>query len=147
MGGTFELSARKGKFVTVDFWATWCAPCIKEIPHMERIYSLYRDKGVEIIGIDLDGKRENLKGYIEERELGWNFSNSGDAWEDATARQYGVNSIPSVWLIYREVVLREFGLPGMELEEAVKEMIGCLNIHLETFCTGAGRLRPALFTG
>ena len=120
-GGTFKLSEQKN-VVIVDFWATWCGPCRREMPNLKNIYTRYPDS-LEIIGISLDNNRKKLAGYIEEESLPWKFSCSGKAWQDPDARNYGVNSIPSIWVIDRKGILRAFDVRGEELENLVAGLI------------------------
>lgn len=122
-GKPFSLSAQKGKVILVDFWATWCGPCRREIPELKKIYSLFKEKGFDIIGVSLDRSRDDLTTYIEENELEWPVSFSGDGWKDATAGLYGVRSIPSFWLIDRKGTLRHFDLRKDALKKAISELL------------------------
>jgi len=122
-GETFALSGQKGKVVLIDFWATWCGPCRTEIPTLKKYYSELNSKGFEIIGISLDSEREKLDAYIEKEKLGWKISFSGKAWKNETAQLYGVNSIPSYWLIDKKGVLRYFGLRKDKLKKAVEALL------------------------
>jgi len=90
-----------GKVVVVDFWATWCGPCVAEIPHMKEVYAKYKDKGVEFVGISLDRSKDKLTEFIKAKGLGWvhTFSGGGD---DPTARKYGIRGIPAVWVIGKD---------------------------------------------
>lgn len=122
-GSNFTLSKQKGKVVLIDFWATWCGPCRKEMPNVKKVYAENKDKGFEIIGISLDNSQEPLDKYIQEEELGWKFSYSGKGWKDDHVALYGVNSIPSMWLVDKKGLLRHFGIRGEALEEAVAELV------------------------
>jgi len=102
-GSTLKLPADLlGKVVVIDFWATWCGPCVAEVPHMKKVYQQYKDKGVEIIGISLDKSRQKLTDFIAQRELKWVHTFSGKAWQDPTATAYGVQGIPSIWIIGKD---------------------------------------------
>jgi peroxiredoxin len=118
-GEQFTLSKGKGKVIMVDFWATWCPPCRKEIPQLKKYYEKFKARGFEIIGISLDSKKEVLEKFIDKEKVPWKIAFSGDNWQDETAKLYGVNSVPSYWLIDRNGVLRHFNLRKEELKEAI----------------------------
>ncbi len=122
-GETFALSRQRGKVVLVDFWATWCKSCREEIPQLKDYYKEFKTKGFEIIGISLDSSEEKLKEYIKQDKLEWKFSFSGKVWKDETVMRYGVNSIPSHWLIDKRGILRSFGLKGEELRKAIAALL------------------------
>ena len=122
-GKKFILSQQKGKVVLIDFWASWCPPCRAEMPNLKKYYAEFKDKGLEIIGISLDFKKEKLEDYLSQEDLRWKVSFSGQGWKDETARLYGVHSIPATWLVDKKGVLREFGLRGERLRQAIANLL------------------------
>ncbi|MCP5107967.1 MAG: TlpA family protein disulfide reductase [bacterium] len=122
-GEEYVLAQRKGKVVLVDFWATWCDSCREEMPHLKKLYQKYKDKDFEMLGISLDSNEQKLREYVKANNLGWKISFSGDMWKDATVVRYGVNSIPSLWLIDKKGTLRSFGLKGKKLHEAIDALL------------------------
>jgi len=125
-GEKFTLSGQKGKAVLIDFWATWCPPCVKGIPHIKEFYEEYRGKGFEVLGISLDSDKKAVDDYIKKENLKWGIAYSGKGWMDDTAKYYHVNLIPSYWLIDREGILRHFGVPLRDKEKmkkAIEELV------------------------
>ena len=127
MDGTpFTLSKQKGNVILIDFWATWCYPCRKGLPHLKKFYAEYKSKGLEILGISLDSRAEDLDNFLKTTPLPWKLLYTNKGWFDPTARQYNVNLIPSYWLIDRTGTLRHFGLPLRDkatLKKAIEELL------------------------
>ncbi len=101
-GKEFDLAKLKGKVVLVDFWATWCGPCIQELPNLEAAYKKYHGKGFEVIGVSLDrkGDDEKLAKFMENRKMPWACINIEDSRK--LADKYEVNSIPYPVLVGRD---------------------------------------------
>jgi thiol-disulfide isomerase/thioredoxin len=122
-GQPLSLGKYKGKVVLVDFWATWCGPCIAELPHVLEAYEKHHGKGFEIIGISLDSDREKLTSFIKEKKMTWAQYFDGNGWETRLAQEYGVNSIPTTYLLDGEGVIIGKDLRGDALEEAVAKAL------------------------
>lgn len=126
-GESFNIASLKGKVILVDFWATWCGPCVAELPNVKAVYDKYHDKGFEVVAISLDFKREDLEKFVKEKELPWTqliFSEQKDmGWSNPLARKYGVNGIPAMFLIGRDGKVVARNLRGPALEKAVAEQL------------------------
>jgi peroxiredoxin len=123
-GGDYALGQDNGKIVLIDFWATWCLPCVAEFPRLRELYSELHQKGFEIIGISLDSNRQVLEKFMTKNDIPWKIVFSGNGQEDETAKLYNIDSVPKYLLIDREGVLR-FSLDtgGENLENAVLELL------------------------
>ncbi|MFI5459844.1 MAG: TlpA family protein disulfide reductase [Isosphaerales bacterium] len=103
-GDEVSVMALRGKVVVVDFWATWCGPCVAEMPNMKRLYDEYRDKGVEFIGVSLDTPKEEggldkLKERVTKNEIAWPQYYQGKGWESEFSRSWGIHAIPRMFVI------------------------------------------------
>ncbi|WP_158633321.1 TlpA disulfide reductase family protein [Tautonia sociabilis] len=117
----------KGKVVVIDFWATWCGPCVAEMPTMKSLYAEYKDKGVEFIGVSLDspedeGGLDALKAFVEENEIPWPQYYQGNGWESEFSSSWGINAIPSVFVIDQKGTLYSTQARG-QLETMIPELL------------------------
>jgi thiol-disulfide isomerase/thioredoxin len=101
-GTAFDAASLAGKVVLVDFWATWCGPCLQEIPNILAQYEKYHAQGFEVLAISLDESREDLDAFLAGRKLPWPILFSGKGWEDPLARSYGISGIPQLILVGRD---------------------------------------------
>ncbi|WP_246343851.1 TlpA disulfide reductase family protein [Adhaeribacter radiodurans] len=122
-GKTMSLSSLKGKYVLVDFWASWCGPCRQENPNVVRMYHKYKDKGFEIFGVSLDNSRDKWLGAIQKDQLVWPHVSDLKGWESAAAQLYNIQAIPQTVLLDREGKIIARNLRGPELEAKVAELL------------------------
>lgn len=119
-GEALSLAQYRGQVVLLDFWATWCPPCIAEMPNVKQTYAKYRNQKFEIIGISLDRSMAPLEEYIANEGLAWR-----QYWDNGgrIANMYNVRAIPSTFLIDGAGTIRQVNLRGPALEMAVAELV------------------------
>ncbi len=117
------LSSLKGKIVLIDFWASWCGPCRKEMPNVKRAYEKYHNKGFEIYGVSLDSERDKWIEAIAKDGLTWPQVSDLKKWQSEAAQIYAVQSIPFTVLIDKEGKIIATNLRGAELEKKLAEIL------------------------
>jgi peroxiredoxin len=122
-GETLSPAEYKGKVLLIDFWATWCGPCIAEMPNVKSVYNKYHPRGFEIVGISLDQSRDKLDAYIKQQGIQWPQYFDGKWWNNDVATMYGIKSIPATLLVDKQGKIRYKSLRGRQLEAAVEKLV------------------------
>ncbi len=125
LGNLFRLSSLKGKYVLVDFWASWCGPCRRENPNIVKAYNQYHSKGFEILGVSYDnekGRSKWLKAIQDDKLFWWQVSDL-KGWNNATSALYYIKAIPSNVLIDKEGTIIAKNLFGKKLSDKLNELM------------------------
>lgn len=105
-GRKVDLAGLKGKVVLIDYWATWCGPCIASLPELKESYTKWQPQGFEILGISLDSDLEALKAMVKEQAMPWPQFFDTENENNRYAEKFGITGIPTLWLIDKQGNLR-----------------------------------------
>jgi thiol-disulfide isomerase/thioredoxin len=123
-GSTIDTQALHGKVVLVDFWASWCPDCIREMPSVRRAYQKYRDKGLVIVGVSLDTDEQALANFVAKKLIPWPQCCDGKGWGSELVLKFGVRAIPEMWLINQEGTLLSTEITIEQLDQKIGELLG-----------------------
>jgi len=123
-GKPIRLSDYRGKYVLLDFWATWCGPCRRETPYILEAYKMYHDDGLEVIGINLDEDRQAVTDYIDKHGIPWPQVFYGKEWENEIGELYEFRGIPQQILLDRELGVLMPNARGDRLLKTLKLIFG-----------------------
>ena len=126
LGQPVALSSFRGKYVLIDFWASWCGPCRKENPNVVKAFNAYKDKNFTVLGVSLDrpDDKEKWMAAIHKDGLTWTQLSDLQYWDNAVAKQYGIRSIPQNLLIDPQGKIIGKNLRGEKLTEKLEELLG-----------------------
>lgn len=122
--GEITLSSLRGHPVWINFWATWCAPCLEEMPDIQAVYDQYKGQGLRLLGLNQADGTQKIKAFAEGRHYTWTFAVD---WDDAVYHQYGIPGLPAHVFIDKNGVIRTltFGeLTPHQMEEGIKSISG-----------------------
>lgn len=115
-GREIDVQKMKGKVVLIDFWATWCGPCLGEVPRMKSLYEKFHAQGFEIIGMNLNKKQETLNAFLGKKPTPWSHLRIA-SWDT-----FGINSIPTMWLVDKKGIMRDADARE-DLEQKVERLL------------------------
>jgi peroxiredoxin len=123
-GRKISLEDFRGKVVLVDFWATWCGPCLQELPNVKAAYDKYHKQGFEIVSISLDKSIDACKKFVEREKMTWHHIADGKFWDARLAKRFGVMAIPKAYLIGRDGTVVSDEARGPALAAAIEKALG-----------------------
>ena len=127
-GSPFDWGKYQGKVVLIDFWATWCGPCLQEIPNIDANYKKYKAKGFEVVGVNLDDDSQTVVRFLEVQPLPWATVVSTDpnarGFEHPLAIKCGIDAIPFIVLVDRDGKVNALHVRGEKLEQKLAELLG-----------------------
>lgn len=123
-GKVLKLADYRGKYVLLDFWATWCAPCVAEMPNLKTVYDSHEKSGkLVIIGLSLDEESEAPRKFVSQRNIPWLQACLGDPSESPVTKSYGIQEIPATFLIGPDGKVIAKGMRGKQLREGVSHAL------------------------
>ena len=123
-GESVSLESLQGNYVLMEFWATWCGPCMPEIPYLKTLQEQYQDRNFKVLGFSLDRDRETLSRFVDEKQMEWPQIFLEDGWEGELARKFNVSGIPRMYLLDPDGTIIARDLRGEEMVSEIEELLG-----------------------
>lgn len=120
-GGEVDLATMRDQVILVDFWATWCAPCVAALPELLEAYETFHEEGFEVIGISLDESRAELEGFLRKNEIPWPQYFDAQGGENELAQRFGIRRIPASFLVGKGGRIVAADLHGEALFDAIRK--------------------------
>lgn len=123
-GGTLSLSSLKGKYkcLLIDFWASWCGPCLREAPNIREVYADYHDKGFEVLSVSIDDSHDKWINAIRQHQLEWLHVSDLKGWKSPVAKLYNVSAVPAMFLLGSDGRIVSTNARGPKLREIVQQL-------------------------
>ncbi|MFH1958375.1 MAG: thioredoxin-like domain-containing protein [bacterium] len=117
-----SFSLNKDKIIIIDFWATWCGPCVAEIPKIKKLYNKYKNKNVLFIGINLDKNKDKVIDFCKENQIEWPQYYDGEGWNSDVVKKWGISGIPTLFALNKGNIIYSVEARG-NLEKIIEELI------------------------
>lgn len=122
-GRAVDLAQLRGKVVLIDFWASWCPDCIRELPEIKKLDQSYRASGLVVLGVSLDRDREALASFLVKKSINWPIYYDGKGWNNTYAVQYSVHQIPEIWIINKDGIVETTSADISTVDDTVQRLL------------------------
>jgi len=122
-GQPVDLNQLSGKVVLIDFWASWCPDCVREMPQVQQVYQTFESKGLTILGISLDKDRRAMDNFIAKHLIPWPQYFDGKGWKNDLVTKYSVHEIPEMWIINKKGIVETTSADVTQLASTVERLV------------------------